>query len=113
MNKVFAEHVTNTAFFLSISKRQVEMLMHLYNTTWQDSPNSRYYKAMWELPMPHNFIAITGALTRKGLCVRVIHDKARNLGHEELTEAGRLACLLLIEAGLGIDMRETSEAANA
>ena len=40
MNNQFAEHVTNTAFFLSVSKKQIRYLDILYHNPW---PAQGYY----------------------------------------------------------------------
>lgn len=100
MNNTFAEHVTNTAFFLSISKKQIRYLEILYKTPY---PNPRYYVRTCfsgGRDDPDNWIASYSALLRKGLVERIITEPERNEGYYSLTEAGRLTCLLLIEAGL-------------
>lgn len=100
MNKVFAEHVTNTAFFLSVSKKQIRYLEIIYKNP---HPSQGYYsRDVFECTRsdPDNFIASFGALQRKGLVVREIDDPIRNYGHYELTKAGQLLCEMLVEAGL-------------
>jgi hypothetical protein len=108
MNSTFAEHVTNTAFFLSISKKQTAFLSVLYNTPW---PSKGYYfRDMGGRSNPDSWYVSYHALVRKGLAKHTIDDPTRGYGHYELTEAGRLTCLLLIEAGLIIPVKQ--EASN-
>lgn len=100
MNKVFAEHVTNTAFFLSVSKKQIRYLEILYHSPW---PAQDYYRrdvfgcTRYD---PDNWIASFNSLKRKGLVITVIDDVERQTGHYELTKAGQLLCDMLVEAGL-------------
>ena len=103
MNNQFAEHVTNTAFFLSVSKKQIRYLDILYHNPW---PAQGYYNrdvfgcTRYD---PDNWIASYGALTRKGLVVSVIDNAERQTGHYELTRAGELLCELLVEAGMMVE----------
>lgn len=98
MNKIFADHVTQTAFFLSISKKQIGYLQHLLNYPW---PGISYYDRMFaggSRTNPDSWIASYGALCRKGLVERKMDGP--DTGHYELTQAGRIVCDLLKEAGL-------------
>jgi hypothetical protein len=105
MNSTFAEHVTNTAFFLSISKKQIVYLEILHKTPF---PHPEYYHHGLGKGRgcPDSWIASYGALIRKGLVQRVIDNPIKEYGHYELTEAGRLTCLLLVQAGLIIEQTE-------
>lgn len=96
MNKTFAEHVTNTAFFLSISKKQIAYLEVLYRTP---HPHPDYY-ARSSILLPDNWVASYRALQSKGLVERIIDDPVSSVGHYALTNAGRITCELLVEAGL-------------
>ncbi len=101
MNKVFAEYATNTAFCLTLSKRQVERLLHI--DAWPPAqliamPPPEFYGRNWTNG-PDNWIASNRALEARGLIERVIVDPHRNEGYYKLTEAGRLTCMLLKEAG--------------
>ena len=101
MNKVFAEHVTNTAFFLSVSKKQVRYIEILYKTPFPDQ--GYYYRDNIFLggrSDPDNWAASYSALCRKGLVTRVVHDPIREYSHYELTRAGELLCEMLVEAGM-------------
>lgn len=109
MNTAFAEHVTNTAFFLSISKKQIRYLQVLFLTPW---PSRGYYERPFSGTRsdPDNWISSYRALINKGLVVSVQDDPAHNMGHYELTTAGVLTCQLLVEAGL-IEDKSTQQAA--
>ena len=102
MNTQFAEHVTNTAFFLSISKKQIKYLAHLRDYPF---PMLEYYQhrlsGICGSSSPDNFIASYAALRNKGLVVWVIDNGDK--GHNELTNAGKLTCALLVEAGLMVE----------
>lgn len=108
MNKVFAEHVTNTAFFLSVSKKQIRYIEILYRTPW---PDSLYYnRDSFERTRSDadNWLASYGALQRKGLVTSVVDNTERQTRHYELTKAGMLLCEMLVEAGL-IQPKEQKE----
>lgn len=107
MNSTFAEHVTNTAFFLSISKKQIQYLEILYKTPW---PHQGYYhrEMFGGRSNPDNFIASYRALTNKGLAEKIVDNPEKGYGHWELTQAGRLTCQLLVEAGLIIEQAGAS-----
>jgi hypothetical protein len=109
MNKVFADHVTTTAFFLSVSKKQIRYLSVLFHSPW---PAQGYYLRDFSCTRddPDNWISSYRALTRKGLVISVTDDTERNTGHYELTQAGKLLCEMLVEAGL-IEEREQKELA--
>jgi hypothetical protein len=117
MNKAFAEHVTQTAFFLSISKRQIEHLEHLLKHPWEPEAHSEKAAYFAKRPglcdsnihKPDSWIRTFEALAGKGLVEWAVHERRLNkhassgvteLGHWELTEPGRLVCSLLVEAGL-------------
>lgn len=110
MNKEFAEHVTNTAFFLSVSKKQIRYLTVLFHTPW---PNRGYYDRPFAggRSDPDNWVTSYRALTRKGLVEWAEDDPIRKCGHFQLTKAGQLLCELLIEAGLITDSQSATEAA--
>jgi len=100
MNKTFADYVTNTAFFLSISKKQIVYLQILYNFPY---PHPEYYVKsciVGDIHEPDSWISSYRALTRKGLVERIIDDVEICTGHYELTNAGKLVCELLKEAAL-------------
>ena len=101
MNKVFAEHVTNTAFFLSVSKKQIRYLDILHKTPF---PHQGYYYRdnifAGGRSDPDNWISSYNALIRKGLVTREVHDPIRDYSHYKLTRAGELLCEMLVEAGL-------------
>lgn len=107
MNAIFAEHVTQTAFFLSVSKKQIAYLEHLLRHPWSPTSGEYYDHRPMQIGKPDNWIASFGSLARKGLVFWVVHETRQKasgepveLGHWELTEAGRLTCSLLVEAGL-------------
>lgn len=110
MNKEFAEHVTNTAFFLSVSKKQIRYISVLFHTPF---PNRGYF----ERPFgggrsdPDNWIASYGALKKKGLVEWIVDDPDHGRGHYALTKAGKLLAEMLIEAGLIMETLPVSEAA--
>jgi len=90
MNTIFRDHVTNTAFFLSISKRQIIMLQIIdagHCTVYDDGPR-----------FPH-YVGAGRQLCEKGMVVWVLHDVSKQRGHWELTKAGELTLALLREAG--------------
>jgi hypothetical protein len=108
MNKVFAEHVTSTAFFLSISKKQMKYLLHVADNPFSEAGEGSYYGGFIRgngLHDPDTWATSMPALERKGLVARVVHDKAKGYGHYELTRAGELTCDLLREAGLAPALR--------
>jgi hypothetical protein len=128
MNKAFADHVTQTAFFLSVSKRQIEHLEHLLRHPWEDRPDSVYADYFTKRPAaggsnlhkPDTWLRTFHSLQTKGLVIWIVQEtkisKLTGLpvetGHWELTEAGRLLCSLLVEAGListpFAELRETA-----
>lgn len=111
MNKVFAEHVTSTAFFLSMSMRQIEALSHIHNKPWraEDATNDRGYyatgTAFWE---NRQWISTCSSLARKGLIERHTYTfKDRHpykdgatITYWKTSRAGELVFELLKEAGL-------------
>lgn len=92
MNKLFAEHTTNTAFFLSMSKNQVRWLLAL---------EAKDMKPIFEYGRT---VPTFDRLHIKGL----VNYRP---GVLELTEAGRLMCALLREAGFKHRMTVVQEAA--
>lgn len=113
MNKVFADHVTSTAFFLSISKKQIKYMQHLFNYPYGTGNHYNYELSGIDGSgaCPNNFIASFNSLERKGLIERVVIDDKTNLGYKKLTRAGELTCELLIEAGLMLRVVEQEKAA--
>jgi hypothetical protein len=119
MNKTFADHVTNVAFFLSISKKQTLMLMHLFNNPWDESRSRTSTQPYYSFEINgtrDTWIITYSALERKGLVERIVcqemfREKLIDWGYWRLTEAGRLTCLLLIEAGLGAAKQPQEQAA--
>ena len=111
MNKVFAEHVTSTAFFLSISKKQMEYLAFLrrfpYGCEDQNRFGGYYHQLRDNVIGKDTWIASMRSIANKGLVVWIIHDSERQHGHYEITKAGELVCDLLEEAGL-IQSKEIS-----
>ena len=105
MNKVFADHVTTTAFFLSVSKKQIRYLKVLFHSPF---PSRDYYLRDFAGTRedPDNWLSSYRALERKGLVTYVIDDIVGPKGHWELTSAGSLTCQLLIEAGLMEELEE-------
>lgn len=117
MNKVFAEHVTNTAFFLSISKRQIESLL-LHDHFDMETRVGRHAcfeadRAMgYGSARPMDFIATERALAEKGLGHRVPIKEGEGAGSVfVLTEAGRIVCKLLREAGFSLPLHVVQEKA--
>lgn len=107
MNKTFADHVTNTAFFLSMSKKQIAMLAHIAanpHPGWNAAERSAYYSREW-MQGHDTYFATARALESKGLLLgiwteRSVKDKTDRVHHYELTRAGELVVELLREAGL-------------
>lgn len=91
MNSVFSEHVTSTAFFLSMSKKQIRLLQ---NIEAHPHPAPGYWSIDYERG---GALATRRSLEANGLLVRVMDNEQQ--GHDELTEAGKLVCALLREAG--------------
>lgn len=100
MNKIFADHVTNTAFFLSVSKKQMHYLEVLYKNPYSKDINGGYYQALLDRSVRDSWYVSMNGLEKKGLAIRVIDKQERNEGHWELTKAGELLCEMLVEAGL-------------
>jgi hypothetical protein len=99
MNKQFADHVTNTAFFLSISKKQIQYLEHLVLHPY---PSHEYYDRSHfcegTRQSPDNWVGTLRSLASKGLVIWIDHGDGK--GHYQPTHAGDLTYLLLGEAGL-------------
>ena len=99
MNKQFADHVTNTAFFLSISKKQIQYLEHLILNPY---PKHEYYDRSsfceGTRQSPDNWCGTLRALANKGLVEWINHGDGK--GHYQPTQAGDLTYALLGEAGL-------------
>lgn len=94
----FAEYVTSTAFHLTLSRRQIEMLSQLdqISGTW-------------------GYISTSSALIDKGLCERV-EVESQVPGNPpyttlRLTEAGRAVIPLLKLAGLYVELPRLPEPA--
>lgn len=87
MSNTFRDYVTSTAFALTISRRQIEMLsqLHQFGDTWM-------------------LITTFDALARKGLVERVQEKNGDQFSTTaRLTEAGRLVVPLLKHAGLLVE----------
>ena len=80
----FSDYVTSTAFSLTLSRPQIEMLCQIEATggSWQSLMTSH-------------------ALQRKGLVLRRFDDSG---WHLQLTDAGRAVLPLLKLAGLWVDL---------
>ena len=122
MNKTFADHVTSTAFFLSISRKQMDLLLHFEANPWKASDFDRrvgdrrgYYSGVfYDL---RNGIATARALEAKGLTSSHPHKfksgfdgSQAETSYYKLTEAGRLVCALLREAGLAESINRSKAA---
>lgn len=94
MNKIFAEHVTNTAFFLSMSKKQITYLLSLSSHPYA---SGRYYETLHITP--DTWFSSLRSLAAKGLVERIIDDPVKNTGYYKVTKTGEIVCLLLAEAG--------------
>lgn len=91
MNRTFQEHVTNVAFMLSMSKKQIDLLL-LFEQ--EESMRSA-------LGYGH-FVPTARSLEKKGLIVHnVCQEKITPAGfkHWSMTKAGFLVCAMLREAG--------------
>ncbi len=106
MNKVFAEHVTNTAFFLSMSKKQITYLISINNLPFE---SGRYYESLFITP--DTWFTSCRSLVAKGLIERVIDDPVKNTGYYKTTKAGEIVCLLLAEAGFVSQQSEQEKVA--
>jgi hypothetical protein len=87
MSNTFRDYVTSTAFALTISRRQIEMLsqLHQFGDSWM-------------------LITTFDALARKGLVERVQEKNGDQFSTTaRLTEAGRLVIPLLKHAGLLVE----------
>lgn len=87
MSNTFRDYVTSTAFALTISRRQIEMLsqLHQFGDTWM-------------------LLTTFDALARKGLVERVRENASDKFSTTaRLTEAGRLVVPLLKHAGLLVE----------
>jgi len=94
----FAEYATSTAFSVSLSKNQVDMLCALH-------------QGYFACEQSH-FITTSAALQRRGLVKKVRKRPAReHTGKEvigwkdKLTPAGAIMCDLLKEAGLYVEYK--------
>lgn len=106
MNKIFADHVTNTAFFLSMSKKQIGYLIHLNESAWPSNGyHDRHYNGA------DTWFVTYRALEKKGLVIRVTHDPIKQHGHYEITNTGKIVCQLLAEAGFVSQQSEAEKAA--
>lgn len=116
MNKVFADHVTSTAFFLSMSKQQIRVLLAVVEHPWKKSDKGAYtdaaIEAIRDLRDP---VSAGKALERKGLTEWVIHERGHNgyinyeHGHRVATKAGVHCAALLREAGFGVELPTKSK----
>lgn len=88
----FREYVTSTAFALTISHRQIEMICQLHK-----------YGHSWLL------LNTFGALARKGLVERIDDGKDTFAATVRLTEAGHAVIPLLKLAGLFIEFPDLPE----
>ena len=106
MNKIFAEHVTNTAFFLSMSKKQITYLISLNSHPYE---SGRYCETLHITP--DTWFASLRSLAAKGLIERIIDDPVKNTGYYKVTKAGEIVCLLLAEAGFVSQQQEAEQVA--
>lgn len=106
MNKTFAEHVTNTAFFISMSKKQITYLLAINNCSYE---SGRYHACLHITP--DTWFASCRSLVAKGLLERIIDDPVRNTGYYKTTKAGEICCLLLAEAGFTYEQSDVEKAA--
>lgn len=122
MNQVFAEATTSTAFLLTLTKRQCNTLLRLYQIAaeaekrglpaWQsgghfidgyNSPMARFYsEVITANPMPS-----LHALKDRGLVFWHYQQDGKACGFGGLTKAGELVCGLLVEAGMTVENTNT------
>lgn len=108
MNQAFAEHTTNTAFFLSMSKNQIALLMAIVEYPWTEADAHSCYSQGAYLSVVSQMrdpVTAMDSLVRKGLAERVSHKMICFRGQEHdhrhgvATKAGTIVVELLKEAG--------------
>lgn len=90
MNRKFAEHVTQVAFNLTLSRAMIVRLT-------QVALGDREYRLFRHLGLTGVEVPVGHRLRERGLIVAPDHNEP---GEYKLTEAGRLVFALLQEAGL-------------
>ena len=93
-NRLFASHVTSTAFSLSLSKSMIGVLVDISNC---EDARSKTYSVMRALGMRDTWVGSARCLVDRGL---IIAPDPEWPGRFDLTDAGKHVVALLQIAGL-------------
>jgi len=97
-NAALRDHVTSIAFNLTLSKRQLNLLVAMHHFKGYPSPGFRKFsEGNWRYTYFPHFISTRRALADRGLVRNEEGDEPPGI---YMTKAGELVCELLKEAGI-------------